>query len=77
MNTNNGKYVVLEHKTLPDRGFRFWSMNDGEINTEWYEVITYTDSDEEAQLIASKPNHMLIPTIKELEDYFRGEIIKK
>jgi hypothetical protein len=71
------KYVVLEHKTLPDRGFRFWTTNIGEINTEWYEAVAYTDSDEEALLLARKPNYMLIPSIQELEDYWREEIVKR
>jgi hypothetical protein len=52
-------------------------MNEGEINTEWYEVVAYTDSDEEARLLARKPNYMLIPSIKELEDYWREEIKKR
>jgi hypothetical protein len=75
--STKGKYVVLEHKTLPDRGFRFWTTNIGEINTEWYEAVAYTDSDEEALLLARKPNYMLIPSIQELEDYWREEIKKR
>ena len=36
-----------------------------------------TDSDEEALLLARKPNYMLIPSIQELEDYWREEIKKR
>lgn len=49
------KFVVLEHLCLPDRGFRFFTMNvegdptrlmDGTIA---YKVVGYADSVEEAQ----------------------------
>jgi hypothetical protein len=76
MSENQGKYIILEHKTMPNRGFRFWSINSGEINTEWYKVIGYTDDTEEAIKISRKPNYNILPTIQELEDYWRDEIKK-
>ena len=72
--STNKKYVVLEHKTLPNRGFRFWSLNSGEINSEWYSIVGYTDSDEEAIKLSREANYSIIPSIQELEDYWRDEI---
>jgi hypothetical protein len=61
---------------MPNRGFRFWSINSGEVNTEWYKVIGYTDDTEEAIKISRESNHSILPTIQELEDYWRDEIKK-
>lgn len=77
MNTNKGKYVVLEHKTIPDRGFRFWTTNSDDINTEWYKIVGYADDPEVAKSISRKVNYAIIPTIAELEDYWREEIKKR
>jgi hypothetical protein len=49
-------YVVLEHRMGADKGYRFWSMNQGdtrknECGTDeepWYKEVGFTDSDEEA-----------------------------
>jgi hypothetical protein len=76
MSENQGKYIILEHKTMPNRGFRFWSINSGEVNTEWYKVIGYTDDTEEAIKISRECNYSILPTIQELEDYWRDEIKK-
>jgi hypothetical protein len=75
--SNKPKYVVLEHKTLPDRGFRFWTSNVGDINSEWYSVVDYTDSEDVAIALSRKANYAIVPTIQELEDYWRDEIIKR
>ena len=75
--SNKPKYVVLENKTLPNRGFRFWTSNSGDINSEWYSVIDYTDSEDVAIALSKKANYAIVPTIQELEDYWRDEIIKR
>jgi hypothetical protein len=49
------KFVVLEHLCLPDRGFRFFTMNKEEDPTRLmngtiaYKVVGYADSVEESQ----------------------------
>lgn len=70
------KYVVLEHKTLPNRGFRFWTSNEGEINTEWYTIVEYTNSEDVAIALSKKANYSVVPSISELEDYWREKIKK-
>lgn len=72
--STNKKYVVLEHKTLPNRGFRFWTSNSSDINSEWYSVVDYTDSEDVAIALSRKANYAVVPTIQELEDYWRDEI---
>lgn len=72
------KYVVLEHLTLPDRGFRFWTTNSGD-NTKLYngkvvyKEILFTDNAEEAIAHSQKTNLDAIPTQRELLEYFRSE----
>jgi len=72
------KYVVLEHLTLPDRGFRFWSMNT-EDNTHsawgdlWYKEILFTDDEEEA-IKESRKTGEGIATSYELEMYWKAKI---
>ena len=47
------KYVVLEHITMPQKGFRFWTTNsdnntrslEGEV---WYKEVLFTDDQDEA-----------------------------
>lgn len=73
------KYVVLEHLTLPDRGFRFWSTNS-ENNTHgangelWYKEIMFTDDTEEAIAMSRTMNRLVTPTHDELEEYYAQEI---
>lgn len=72
---NPGKYVVLEHITLPDRGLRFWSTNT-EDNTHghngelWYKEILFTDSEEKAMVECQKIGHL--PSMYELEEYYKN-----
>jgi hypothetical protein len=72
---HSGKYVVLEHLTLPDRGLRFWSTNT-EDNTHghngelWYKEILFTDSEEEA--IAESQKIEELPSMNELEKYYNN-----
>jgi hypothetical protein len=78
----NKKYVVLEHLCLPNRGFRFWSMNgknnthsiDGEL---WYKEVMFTDSTEEAIKASKEVNKDAQPTHEELELYYKHEIEKR
>ena len=71
------KYVVLEHLTMPDRGFRFWSMNT-ENNTHghngelWYKEVLFTDSTDEA--IRESRKHGDIPTQSELFIYWGEQV---
>lgn len=71
----NKKYVVLEHLTLPNRGFRFWSTNTPGNNTKLldgsvvYKEVLFTDSTDEAIEVSRKPNAEAIPTFKELSEY--------
>jgi hypothetical protein len=70
------KYVVLEHLTLPDRGWRFWSTNscnnchsmNGEL---WYKEILFTDSEEEA-IKAAREHGDNIAYTYELEEYYKN-----
>lgn len=72
------KFVVLEHLTLPDRGFRFWTTN-GEDNTKSingsavYKEILFTDSSEEAIAMSQKTNTEAIATYSELLDYHKEQ----
>jgi|LakMenE01Jun11ns_1017448.scaffolds.fasta_scaffold9176398_2 hypothetical protein len=76
------KYVVLEHLCLPNRGFRFWSMN-GQNNTHsidgelWYKEVMFTDSTEEAIEASKEVNKDAQPTQEELELYYKYEIEKR
>lgn len=67
------KYVVLEHKTMPDRGLRFWSTNSGNNNPDWYKEILFTNDDREA--IRESQKHGELPTYRELEDYYNSKIV--
>jgi len=68
------KYVVLEHLMLPDRGFRFWTINtdnnthggNGEL---WYKEILFTDSSEVAIDTCRKCDTSIIATWSELLEY--------
>jgi hypothetical protein len=70
------KYVVLEHLTLPDRGFRFWTVNT-DNNTHsykgelWYKEILFTDNTEEAIRVSQETNHEAVPKMWELEGYYK------
>jgi len=74
------KYVVLEHLTLPDRGWRFWSLNT-EDNTHsawgdlWYKEILFTDSEEEAINEAIK--HGELPSLHELEQHYNNKLYEQ
>jgi hypothetical protein len=76
------KYVVLEHLHLPNRGFRFWSMN-GKNNTHsaegelWYKEVMFTDSTEEAIEASREVNKEAQPSQEELELYYKYEIEKR
>ena len=77
----NKKYVVLEHLTLPDRGFRFFSINtinnvDGHNGELWYKEVGFVDTVEEAQKIMREVDPKLVATMRELEEYWRKEIVK-
>jgi len=70
----NKKYVVLEHLTLPDRGFRFWSTNSennthGSTGELWYKEILFTDSKQEAINACCEVNEEAIPKFSELVEY--------
>jgi hypothetical protein len=70
---NIKKYVVLEHLTLPDKGYRFWTHNT-EDNTHsiwgdlWYKEILFTDSEEEAIEESKKYGETI--SMNELEEYY-------
>lgn len=74
------KYVVLEHITLPDRGWRFWSTNTGD-NTHsawgdlWYKEVLFTDSEEEA--IRESQKHGELPSLHELEEYYNNQLYEQ
>lgn len=74
---NKRKYVVLEHLTMPQRGFRFWSSNAGVcLNTHgtedspWYKEVLFTDSEREATELSSRNNKSVMPTLYDLEKYY-------
>jgi hypothetical protein len=74
------KYVVLEHLTLPDRGFRFWGHNT-EDNTHsawgdlWYKEIFFTDSEEEAIAACQKMGD--VASMHELEEYYNNQLYEQ
>lgn len=76
------KYVVLEHLLLPNRGFRFWTMNtdnntkllDGTIA---YKEILFTNDDKEAIKVSQDFDKNLLPSMKELEDHYKQEIERR
>lgn len=76
------KYVVLEHLQLPNRGFRFWTINTGD-NTHshkgelWYKEVLFTDNSDEAIAMSRIANTSITPTHSELEEYWREEIKKE
>jgi hypothetical protein len=78
------QFVVLEHLSLPDRGFRFITTNSnwsgrtepfhrnnthGHNGELWYKEIAFTDTIEEAQSMLS-PSSDKIASYKELYDYY-------
>lgn len=68
------KYVVLEHLTLPHRGFRFWCLNSEDADTIYngmvaYRVIKYTDSTDEAIVESRRSTDALIATYDELVEH--------
>lgn len=73
------KYVVLEHLCLPNRGFRFWSMNS-DNNTHsakgelWYKEVLFTDDMDEAIRVSQQPNLAVIPNYSELCEYHRTQM---
>lgn len=75
------QYVVLEHLTLPDRGFRFWTTNtddnthgyNGEL---WYKEVIFTDSKGEAIEHATKTEDNVAST-RELKQYYQEKFKKE
>jgi hypothetical protein len=73
--------VVLEHLTLPDRGFRFWTTNT-DNNTKIYtgEIvytpIFYTSNDEDAIHYSKGYTASKIASIRELEKYHKEQAEK-
>jgi len=68
------KYVVLEHLTLPDRGFRFWTTNSddnthGHNGELWYKEILFTNNEYEA--IDAASHHGDTAYSSELEEYYK------
>jgi hypothetical protein len=67
-------FVVLEHLTLPDRGFRFWTKNSND-NTKIYtgeiayQPIFYTNINEEAISWSRQSNSNKIPSFGEMMEY--------
>lgn len=78
MKEQNKKFVVLEHLRMPDRGFRFFSMNNREDNTilndgvKAYKEIGFVNTIKEAQSMLG-PNLKVVPTLKELQDYLKNQ----
>jgi len=76
------KFVVLEHLTLPDRGFRFFTMNS-DNNTHsglgelWYTPILYTDDQEYAQMYATMASSGKVASMFELENYYKEKLINE
>lgn len=63
---------------MPNRGFRFWSINS-DNNTRsakgqlWYKEVFFTDHTEVAITESRKVNKEAIPTYRELEDHYKEE----
>lgn len=72
------KYVVLEHLTMPDRGFRFWTTNSGNNAYSnkgelWYKEVLFTDDSEEAMAESQRTNWSVVPTQSEILDHIREQ----
>ena len=70
------KYVVLEHLTLPDRGFRFCtSASDDNTHSYkgdlWYKEVMFTDDPEEAIRECQNFDHTKVPSFSELMTYYK------
>ena len=74
-------FVVLEHRMMPDKGLRFYTMNsredrdperliDGRLA---YKVVEYVDTSEDAQLLIDGQTY---PTGYEIDAYYE-ELYKK
>jgi hypothetical protein len=69
--------VVLEHLTLPDRGFRFWSQNT-DNNTKLYtgeivySPILYTDDNDEAIQFSRYTNSKEVASFSEMMKYYKN-----
>jgi hypothetical protein len=76
MKKSEAKYVVLEHLTLPDRGFRFWTNNtknnthlfDGTLA---YKEILFTDDENVAIHASQQINTENIATFSELIEWHK------
>lgn len=69
------KYVVLENLTLPNRGFRFWTVNSennthGHTGELWYKEIMCTDDTDEAISQSQRINREVIATYSELMEFY-------
>jgi len=73
-NPDNKQYVVLEHLTLPDKGFRFWTVASDD-NTHsykgdlWYKEIMFTDEPEEAIRACSNYDPANVASFAEMMAY--------
>ena len=78
-NPQNKKYVVLEHLTLPDRGFRFWTTASDD-NTHsykgdlWYKEVMFTDEPEEAIRVCSNYDPAKVASFAEMMEYARQKV---
>ena len=74
---SNKKYVVLEHLTLPDRGFKFWTTNTennthGQNGELWYKEVLFTDSETEAITESQNTNMSADAGVQELNEYYKN-----
>ena len=74
---SNKKYVVLEHLTLPDRGFKFWTTNTennthGQNGELWYKEVLFTDSETEAITESQNTNMSAVAGVQELNEYYKN-----
>jgi hypothetical protein len=71
------KFVVLEHLLMPDRGFKFWTLNS-ENNTRLldgtvaYKEVYFTSDADDAKDHCNA-NLKKVPTMYELEKYYKNE----
>jgi len=69
------KFVVLQHRTMPDKGICFFTTNSNDPKVEysitgehWYKVVAYADTVEEAQALIRQ--HSTYPTMREIEEHY-------
>ena len=76
MEERTEEYVVLQHRTMPDKGICFFTTNTNDPKVEygyngshWYNIVGYADTVEQAQSMCRR--HSVYPTTQEIEEHVK------